>query len=218
MWDKIRILKEKGYVPDTVLDIGAHHGHWTKSMKTIYGSARYVMFEAIPYAELAEYSQRESIPLYTVILNETAKDVEWYEMRNTGDSMFKELTCHFVHCTPSIRPSVTLDSIVDTSIPLKHGKNVFIKIDCQGAEIPILKGSSSILQRTDFILLEIPLFGQYNKGVPTFLEHIQYMDSIGFVPFDIVDTHYVRNYNIQIDMLFINKSHSFNVDVNKVLM
>ncbi len=92
-----------------------------------------------------------------------------------------------------------------------------IKIDCQGAEIPILKGSVSILERTDFIILEIPLFGQYNEGVPNFLEHIQFMDSIGFIPYDIIDNHYIHGFNIQIDMLFINKKHEFNTTISQIL-
>jgi hypothetical protein len=96
---------------------------------------------------------------------------------------------------------------------LEDAKNILIKIDCQGSEIPILKGSTTILNKTDFIILEIPLFGQYNKGVPTFLEHIQFMDSIGFYSYDIIDNHYINGFNMQVDMLFINKNHEFN---NKV--
>ena len=96
-------------------------------------------------------------------------------------------------------------------------KNIFIKIDCQGAEIPILKGSKTILNKTDFILLEMPLFGKYNEGIPNFLEHIQFMDSIGFCPFDIIDNHYINNFNMQIDMLFINKLHKLNNVVQQKL-
>ena len=33
MFDKLNKLKEKGYYPDTILDIGAHHGNWTKQMR-----------------------------------------------------------------------------------------------------------------------------------------------------------------------------------------
>ena len=101
---------------------------------------------------------------------------------------------------------------------IRHDDNIFIKIDCQGAEIPILKGASSIMDKTDFILLELPLFGQYNTGVQGFLEHIKYMDGINFVPYDIVDNHYINGFNMQIDMLFINKKHSFNNDVQNLLM
>ena len=56
----------------------------------------------------------------------------------------------------------------------------------------------------------MPLFGQYNEGVGTFLEHISFMDNIGFIPYDILENHYINDFNMQIDMLFINKSHKFN--------
>lgn len=101
---------------------------------------------------------------------------------------------------------------------LQDSNNILIKIDCQGAEIPILKGATNILNKTDFIILELPLFGQYNEGVPTFLEHITYMDSIGFTPYDILDNHYINGFNMQIDILFINKSHNFNTIVNELLL
>ena len=101
---------------------------------------------------------------------------------------------------------------------LQDSKNIFIKIDCQGAEIPILKGATNILNKTDFILLEIPLFGIYNEGVPNFLEHIKFMDSIGFIPYDLIDNHYINNFNMQVDIIFINKNHNFNNIVNKLLM
>ena len=63
----------------------------------------------------------------------------------------------------------------------------------------------------------MPLFGKYNEGVPNFLEHIQFMDSIGFCSFDIIDNHYIHNFNMQIDMLFINKNHKLNKVVQEKL-
>ena len=64
----------------------------------------------------------------------------------------------------------------------------------------------------------MPLFGQYNEGVPNFIEHISYMDSIGFVPYDIIGNHYINGFNMQIDMLFINKMHVFNRTVNEAIL
>ena len=75
---------------------------------------------------------------------------------------------------------------------------------------------ATILDRTDFIILEIPFFGEYNTGVPNFLEHIQYMDSIGFVPYEILADHIINNFCMQIDMLFINRRHEFNSRVKLV--
>jgi hypothetical protein len=88
----------------------------------------------------------------------------------------------------------------------------------KGAELFILKGATNILEKTDFIILEVPLFGQYNENVPNFLEHIFYMNTLGFVVYDIIANHYVNDFNMQVDILFINKNHSFNTLVNELLL
>jgi hypothetical protein len=132
--------------------------------------------------------------------------------------MFREKTHHFIDCEIIERETIDLNSYVLEKNILNDVQNVFIKIDCQGAEIPILKGASSIIKKTDFILLEIPLFGEYNEGVPSFLDHISYMNSIGFNIYDILENHYINGFNIQTDILFINKNHSFNKIVNDMLL
>jgi FkbM family methyltransferase len=217
MFDKLITLKNKGYIPDTVLDIGAYHGNWTLAMKHIYNSSDYYLFEAIDYPELNRFGTNSNITKFNVLLNDKTEEVNWYQMKNTGDSIFREKTYHFDNCDIIKRQSTTLDTFILQKNILNKSKNIFIKIDCQGAEIPILKGSSSILERTDFIILEMPLFGQYNENVPSFLEHIKYMDSIGFIPYDILENHIINNFNMQVDMLFINKKHEFNNIVGRLL-
>ena len=211
MFDKLLHLKKMGYSPDTILDIGAHHGNWTRNMKQIF-ACDYYLFEAIEYPHLG------SDKVYNVVLSDKIAEVDWYQMKNTGDSVFREKTHHFKNCEIIKRQTIDLNTLISQENILSESKNIFIKIDCQGSEIPILKGSTSILSRTDFILLEIPLFGVYNEGVPNFLEHIKFMDSIGFVAYDILEHHYINNFNMQIDMLFINKNHSFNTTVNEKLL
>lgn len=200
-----------GYSPDTILDIGAHHGNWTRSMKQIF-ACNYYLFEAIDYPQLG------TDKVYNVVLSDKIGEVDWYQMKNTGDSVFREKTHHFKNCQIIKRQTIDLNTLISQENILSESKNIFIKIDCQGSEIPILKGSTSILSRTDFILLEIPLFGVYNEGVPNFLEHIKFMDSIGFVAYDILEHHYINNFNMQVDMIFINKTHSFNTTVNEKLL
>jgi FkbM family methyltransferase len=211
MFNKLELLKHMGYVPDTILDIGAHHGHWTTRVKQIFGNSRYYLFEGIDYTEL---KQLTNVSVYNVILNDKVEEIKWYQLKNTGDSMFREKTSHFKNCEPIIRQTIDLDTLMQGQFD--EATNILIKIDCQGAEIPILKGATSIYSKTDFILLEIPLFGQYNEGVPNFLEHIRFMDEIGFVPYDIYEAHFINGFNMQVDVMFINKNHEFNTLVNKL--
>jgi hypothetical protein len=218
MFDKILILKQKGYYPDTILDIGAHHGNWTNNIKEIYNDSKFYLFEGIDYIELNKFKNDKNIKVYNILLNDKIDIVNWYQMKNTGDSIFREKTYHFKNCEIIKRETIDLNTHIFKNNLFEESKNILIKIDCQGAEIPILKGSTTILHKTDFIILEIPLFGQYNEGVPNFLEHIIFMNSIGFIIYDIIDNHYINNFNMQIDVLFINKNHTFNNIVNQLLL
>tara|TARA_E500000331_G_scaffold357951_1_gene421801 strand:- start:1007 stop:1663 length:657 start_codon:yes stop_codon:yes gene_type:complete len=218
MFKNIEKLKLLGYVPDAILDIGAHHGNWTKSIKCIYPNSKYFLFEGIPYDQLDIYKNTENCHVFCELLNDRIDEVDWYQEKNTGDSFFREKSKHFKNTIPIKRKTTTLDEIVSNNEILQTHENIFIKIDCQGAEISILKGSKKLWSKTNFVLLEIPLFGQYNEGVPTFLEHIQFMQNIGFIPYDILESHYINNFNMQIDMLFINKSHMFNKIVQEKLL
>ena len=218
MFDKINILKQKGYSPDVILDIGAHHGNWTNSMLQIFNQSKYYLFEAIHYPELNQFKNNDCIKVFNILLNDKIEQVNWYQMKNMGDSMFKEQTHHFNNCEIIQRETIDLNTFLLQNNLLPEFNNILIKIDCQGAEIPILKGSTSILEKTNFIILEIPFFGQYNEGVPNFLEHITFMNTIGFVVYDILDSHYINGFNMQVDILFINKNHKFNRIVNMLLL
>jgi FkbM family methyltransferase len=206
MFDKLKLLQEQGYTPNIIFDIGAYHGNWTTSMKLIYPTATYYLFEGINYNELDRFDSMSNINVYkNILLNDKIEEVEWFENQNTGDSFFQENTKFFRNTTPIKRKTIDLNTfMLNNDIPIQNFNNILIKIDCQGAEIPILKGSTTLFDKTDFIILEMPFFGEYNKGVPNFTEHIKFMDSIGFIPYDILEQHNINNFNMQIDMLFIN--------------
>ena len=214
MFDRLFQLKELGYTPDTIFDIGACYGNWTRSCQQIYPEASYYLFEPIHYPQL---SYVPNATLFHILLDERERTVQWYERQNTGDSMFKERTHHYQYCSPVEKQSVPLAKVIQPYLPLMS--QVFLKLDTQGAELPILKGAGpELLAKTDFILLELPFFGQYNEGVPTFLEHLQYLDQIGFVPFDLLEQHYIQNYLLQVDILFIAKGHPLRDQVQTALL
>ena len=64
MFDKLNKLKDKGYIPSTILDIGAHHGNWTNQMLDIYPTSNYYLFEAINYEELNRFENHQNIKIY----------------------------------------------------------------------------------------------------------------------------------------------------------
>ena len=207
-------LKSFGFQPKKILDIGANKGKWTLEIKKkVFPDSDFTLIEAIEYKELEKLSMiYDNINFMNILLDEKEHEVTWYEKRNTGDSLFRENTGYFDDCKELVKNTSTLDLTFNDS-------NLFelIKIDCQGAEIPILKGGKNLVQNATVIILEVPFMGEYNIGAPNFYEHIQYMENIGYRVFDIVELHRVDNILIQIDVIFIKKGHDFENKVDLII-
>ena len=122
MFDKINILKQKGFYPDTILDIGAHHGNWTNSIKQIYNHSKFYLFEGIDYPELNQFQNDINVKTYNIILNDNIDHVNWYQMKNTGDSIFREKTYHFTNCEIIKRETVDLNTHILKTIFSKNQK------------------------------------------------------------------------------------------------
>ena len=46
--NRIQFLKDKGFNPKTILDIGANAGDWTSNILKIFPSSDVILFEANP--------------------------------------------------------------------------------------------------------------------------------------------------------------------------
>ena len=215
MFENIKAkVKNNGYTPDTIIDIGACYGEFTDKMFDIYPKAKYYLFDANNNPDLQKYLTRPNVKVNNTVLYSEEDTVDWYEIKKKGDSIFKELSKDYLNVIPIKKRTNVLRNMIDCN----GMKNVFIKISCQGSEISILKGAGSILKITDFILLQTPLFGKYNDNAKTFLEYISFMDHLGFIPFDIRNQDNVNGFLMHCYVLFINKNHSFNQDVQNQLI
>ncbi len=189
-------LISAGWSPKTILDIGGYKGHWTREVQRYFSDASFAVVEPNPHPELSTLG----VPVYKELLSSEVKDVLWHSNMSTGDSIYKERTRHYERVLPTTRKTTTLDLLFPSQT------FDFIKIDCQGAELDILKGGENLVRKTSVVLLECSFAGQYNQGAPTFAEYIAYMDSIGFVPFDIPELHRANGVLVQIDILFLRKT------------
>lgn len=192
----VTVLRAAGWTPRNVLDVGGYKGHWTRQVRAQFPSASFVVVEPNFHPELRSLD----VPVHYELLSSEVKQVQWHSNLSTGDSMFKELTNHYRGVIPATRTTTTLDRLFPTQT------FDFIKLDCQGAELDILKGGETLLQKTDVLLLECAFAGRYNEGAPTFAEYIQYLDSIGFAPVDIAEIHRANGVLIQVDLVYLRKN------------
>jgi hypothetical protein len=205
----LQTIKKCGFDPKRILDIGANAGGWTSICERIFPEATYVLIDG------NKHGQWHGNKTYIVeILADQEKEIDWYCVNGCGDSVFKEVTPHWADVKPERRRATTLDRLFfDPTSPLPEQFDL-IKIDAQGSEIPILRGGENLIKNTSFILLEMPFFAEFNKGIPSFLEHVSFMDGIGFIPYSVTELHtgcwQMKEATIQIDIMFINKTHEIN--------
>ena len=113
-----------------------------------------------------------------------------------------------------LRKSTTLDNIVKKeNLPLPD----FLKIDTQGSELDILRGSKKSISKCSLIYLECPII-EYNLKAPKLNEYIDYLNLIDFVPYDVCEIHKIDNVLIQIDILFIKKNILNKIYPNKKIL
>tara|TARA_Y100000816_G_C26062652_1_gene558144 strand:+ start:135 stop:797 length:663 start_codon:yes stop_codon:yes gene_type:complete len=89
-----------------------------------------------------------------------------------------------------------LDDILENE---KIFENTLLKIDCEGAELEILKGSIQTLNKVNYVIVEIRLqkINTYNPS-----EIISYLYKNNFVWLDMLEIYYAKEGVDYIDILF----------------
>jgi hypothetical protein len=183
--DYLRELGKK-YKPNSILDIGAHHGEFSKFCKSLWKDVDLLMIEGNDECD----SILDNLPFdhCIVLLSDTNKEVTLYLNPNnldcTGTSYYKERTRHYKNSIEVKKNTYTLDEVVE-DIDKKYD---IIKIDTQGSELDIIKGGLKTVQTCSYLIMEVPTL-QYNEGSPLFDEIIEYMNNIGFSDYEIIEEH-----------------------------
>ena len=170
-----------------VLDVGANIGQFASQLRRRGYKGRIVSFEplAMEYAQLQENA---------------AQDPEW-ECRHTAlgsfngtseinragnsysSSLLPMLERHIAHAPDSGyvgKEEVTivrLDSLAQEII--KRNDRVYLKIDTQGYEMEVLKGSENILDKVILIELELTVVPLYENQV-LYEEMAQHLNGLGY--------------------------------------
>ena len=189
---------------NTVFDVGACAGFFSKNLRYVLPNAQYYLFEAnVSYfSQLIEPNFNSFI---VTLSDEDNREVDFWVGLNTGDSYYKETTT--IYDTLNYKKMVcrSLDSMIaEKKLPIPN----FLKIDTQGSELDILRGAKSIMGKTEMILCECPII-EYNKGAPKMTEYLDFFKSYDYIPVEITHVHRAEDTILQIDFLFVLRSAKY---------
>jgi FkbM family methyltransferase len=189
-------LKERGFAPKHVVDVGANHGDWTRAALKYFPEAYYTLVE--PQDQLRTHVQ-----------DLLARDgrIRWIGA-GAGDKLgtlplriwHRDVTSSFIFTreaamTAGMRqievPVTTLNEIVRTSdAPFPD----LVKIDAEGFDLRVLAGASELVGKTDIFLLEAQIWPR--RWENTLGNVIQTMAHLGYRIFDIHDLNYSPKYGV----------------------
>jgi FkbM family methyltransferase len=177
--------RDSGFAPAGIIDIGANVGDWARTARSVFPDAAIAMFDGNPLHEpqLAAAARAVGRADHTVaVLGPAARDeVKFYSI-GTGSGVLPELTSF---PREELRlPMSRLDDVITRTVlgtPLPDG--LFMKLDVQGFELEVLRGATTTLAHTEFVVMEAALL-PYNDGAPTFMDVLDFMRDAGFVPYD----------------------------------
>lgn len=172
----LRKLKDSGFEPKVIYDIGANVLHWTTEAKEFWPDATYVLFDAYEPAEFLFKDYKYHIG---VLSDEDDKEVKFFisDVWPGGNSYYREIASS---AFPEDRYNVYKTSKLDTIVS-KYGFPLpdLVKIDVQGCEKDIIAGGIQTLSNASHLLVEMQRV-EYNKGAPKVDVTLPYIESLGW--------------------------------------
>ncbi len=181
------LLKQFGFAPKHIVDVGANQGKWTRTAIRYFPDAHYTLVE--PQDHLKIHIQDLIDRGYKIRwINAGAGDTSGtlpFTVSHRDDSSTFVLTEEQAAAAGLQRVPVevkTLNEMVSSAgAPLPD----MVKIDAEGFDLKVLAGASDLLGKTDIVLVEACVCSI--SGENTVAEVVKWMANAGFRLIDITD-------------------------------
>ena len=199
---------------DLVFDVGANVGQFALGLRSLGYTGEIVSFEPIRsvFCELQNAMGNDrKWHGYNIALGSEASVVQINVSHKSVFSSIQRQTSAAQAFDP-YAATMRIESVrveaLDTIAEQHKFSRAFLKIDTQGYEEQVLKGSRTTLTKTVGVQLELPIVHLY-EGVWQFSSACKTMESLGFVPSVILPVNYGRNDQfalLEVDCVFRSTS------------
>lgn len=198
-----RAIAKRKHLFNTVIDIGASNGSWTRRLMDYVPQCQYLLIEARPVHEKALIqfgSEHNNVQFVLAAGGEKRGRINFDATDPLGGQ---------ASYTPYVSNNIEVPvTTVDNEIrSRKLAGPYMLKLDTHGFEVPVLVGASGTLTETDVIIM-----GCYNSKIAPecllFFDMCSYLKEFGFRCIDAVDPRHrpCDGAFWQMDLVFVKHS------------
>ncbi len=207
--NSLSYLRKNGLLPKTIIDVGVQHQ--TPELISVYPDCKHILVEPV-----MEYREK-IIKNYSGVRD---KEFIWAAASSQPGNLYLNLQ-NKKQGSEKITHSQLTEKLLDNGAGYlvdvitidslcaerQQDEPYLLKVDVDGKDLEVLKGSEKTLSNTVCVIIEAP--------IETVLQRSQYLYKFGFMLYDIVDLCYYRGTLYQVDLIFLrkdvrNSSSSFN--------
>jgi FkbM family methyltransferase len=181
------LLKEIGYDPVHIVDVGANHGSWTRTALKYFPNAYFTLLEPQKWLEQYFKDLLESNPkvkFYNYGAGSASGSFK-FTIGNRDDTSSFRLTEDEAKKQGFSQIDVEVVTLNEFIVKQNLLQPDVIKIDAEGFDLEVLKGSSSFFEKTEIFLVEVAVVAKEIEN--SFLRVLTYMDQNGYKLFDITE-------------------------------
>lgn len=205
----LKNMRQLGFRPSWVVDIGAYRGEWTELAHSIFPESSFLMLEAQPargghLLEVCQSAPEHRRCRIALLGPEYRAEAIFHEFPDapTASSVLNG------HENPfSIEHRCEMETLDQVLAKEGIGKVDFLKLDVQGYELEVLKGGAGALASAEVVLMEVSLIDFY-KNSPLLADVTTFMQTCHFQAYDICS--FIRRGRDQalgqVDMIFVKES------------
>jgi FkbM family methyltransferase len=174
----LKQLRRFGFVPNSIMDVGAFRGDWTKVCIEIFPEARITCIEPQDglQARLQELARRHpNIRIIQTLLGRSVNESVPFIEQGPGSSVL------LTSAPGTIKKMTTIDKLIENDF---CSAPEFLKLDAQGYEVEILEGYTKDFSACQVIQCELSILPLVPQA-PLLSDVVPYLHNRGFVMFDI---------------------------------
>jgi len=175
-----------------VFDVGAYKGRYTDMVLAIFPIVQYYLFE--PNESLCIELKKYRAPhrVYNIALSQAKGGLPFYRCIGKADELSstykREIFSEVEHVEES-KPCTSVDIFCKEN---DIHRIDFLKIDVEGAEFDVLKGSEEMLRKNFIKFIQVEYGGTYKDSGITFIDVIKFAYSFGYWIYELIENKLVK--------------------------